>query len=144
MATTVYEREKGVYVPYSIQTLVQVLLRLTKTRKAKVLWDEIYGFLSSSEKTSKSNRLQMSLQRQHFLLSYFKSLSVGPRPPAQQNRRSPNWANQAANEWIDFEFRDFRKEKETGAERCPAIVHEIVTGGYAGQLFANRPFGLVD
>ena len=26
----------------------------------------------------------------------------------------------------------------------PALVHEIVTGGYAGQLFANRPFGLVD
>ena len=49
--------------------------------------------LSLSEKTRKSNRLQMSLQRQHFLLSYLKDphLSVGPshgvlnqRPPAQQ------------------------------------------------------------
>ena len=35
-----------------------------------------------------SNHLQMSLQRQHILLSYFKTLSVGsvwgsnPRPPA--------------------------------------------------------------
>ena len=30
------------------------------------------------EKTRKSNHLQMSLQRQHFLLSYLKTLSVGP------------------------------------------------------------------
>ena len=30
-----------------------------------------------SEKTTKSNHLQMSLQKQHFLLSYFKTLSVG-------------------------------------------------------------------
>ena len=35
-------------------------------------------FLSLSEKTRKSNRLQMSLQRQHFLLGYFKNLSVCP------------------------------------------------------------------
>ena len=31
-----------------------------------------YGFSSLSEKTRKSNRLQMSLQRQHFLLSYLR------------------------------------------------------------------------
>ena len=37
-----------------------------------------------------SDHLQMSYQRQHVLLSYFKTLSVGPiwglnsRPPAQQ------------------------------------------------------------
>ena len=43
-----------------------------------MLWDGTYGFLSLSEKTRKSNRLQMSLQRQHFLPSYLKSLSVGP------------------------------------------------------------------
>ena len=35
-------------------------------------------FSSLSEKTRKSNRLQMSLQRQHFLLSYLKTLSAGP------------------------------------------------------------------
>ena len=29
-------------------------------------------------KTRKSNRLQMSLQRQHILLSYLKTLSVDP------------------------------------------------------------------
>jgi len=38
----------------------------------------MYGFSSSSEKTRKSNHLQMSLQRLHFLLSYLKTLSVGP------------------------------------------------------------------
>ena len=49
-----------------------------KNRSVKVLWDGTYGFSSLSEKTRKSNRLQMSLQRQHFLLSYLKTLSVGP------------------------------------------------------------------
>ena len=44
-----------------------------------------------------SNHLQMSLQRQHILLSYFKTLSVGPvfliglnpRPPAQKSGALP-------------------------------------------------------
>ena len=44
----------------------------------EVLWDGTYGLSSLSEKTRKSNRLQMLLQRQHFLLSYLKTLSVGP------------------------------------------------------------------
>ena len=51
--------------------------------------DGAYGLPSLSEKTRISNHLQMSLQRQHILLSYFKTLSVGPvwdsnpRPPAR-------------------------------------------------------------
>ena len=49
-----------------------------KNRSVKVLWDGTYGFSSLSEKTRKSNHLQMSLQRQHFLLSHLKTLSVGP------------------------------------------------------------------
>ena len=48
-----------------------------KNKSVKVLW-ETYGFSSLCEKTRKSNHLQMSLQRQHFLLSYLKTLSVGP------------------------------------------------------------------
>ena len=50
--------------------------------------DGAYGLSSLSEKTGISNHLQMSLQRQHILLSYFKTLSVGlvwgsnPRPTA--------------------------------------------------------------
>ena len=42
-----------------------------------------------------SNHLQVSLQRQHVLLSYLKTLSVGPaevlnlRPPARQSSALP-------------------------------------------------------
>ena len=52
--------------------------------------DGAYGLSSLSEKTRISNHLQMSLQRQHILLSYFETLSVGPvwgsnpRPPTRQ------------------------------------------------------------
>ena len=49
-----------------------------KNKSVKVLWDGTYGFSSLSEKTRKSNHLQMSLQRQHFPLSYLKTMSVGP------------------------------------------------------------------
>ena len=48
-----------------------------KNKSVKVLWDGTYGFSSLSEKTTKSNHLQISLQRQHFLFSYLKTLSVG-------------------------------------------------------------------
>ena len=40
--------------------------------------DGAYSLSSLSEKTRISNHLQMSLQRQHILLGYFKTLSVGP------------------------------------------------------------------
>ena len=67
----------------------------------KGLWDGAYGLSSLSEKTRNSNHLQMLLQRQRFLLSYLKTLSVGPagfEPTAfrSADRRSPNWANRAA------------------------------------------------
>ena len=66
-----------------------------------MLWDGAYGFSSLSEKTRKSNHLQMSLQREDFLLSYLKNLSVDPvgiwtREPRSADRRSPYRANQAA------------------------------------------------
>ena len=68
----------GVYVPYSLGAVACVLLCSTWTDQCrKVLWDRTCGFSSSSEKTRKSNRSQMSLQRQHFLLIYLKILSVG-------------------------------------------------------------------
>ena len=41
--------------------------------------DGAYGLSSLSEKIRTSNHLQISLQRQHILLSYFKTLSVGVR-----------------------------------------------------------------
>ena len=43
-----------------------------KNRSLKVLSDWTYGFSSLSEKTRKSNHLQMSLQRQYFLSQLFK------------------------------------------------------------------------
>ena len=52
---------------------------------------EMGPFTSLSEKTKISYHLQMSQQRQHVLLSYFKTLSVGPvlglnpRPSARQS-----------------------------------------------------------
>ena len=56
--------------------------------------DGAYG-LSSLSKTRTSNHLRMSLQRQHILFSYFKTLSVGPvwglnpQPPAWQSGTLP-------------------------------------------------------
>ena len=63
-----------------------------------MLWDGTYGFLSSSKKTRRSNRLQMSLERQHFLLSYLKTLGdpkcwsgrdLSPQPSSQQTGSLP-------------------------------------------------------
>ena len=69
----------GVFVPYPFRIMVWVLLRPTRTRSGKVLWDGTYGFSSLSEKKTESlNHLQMSLQRNYFLLSYLKTLSFGP------------------------------------------------------------------
>ena len=60
--------------------------------------DGAYGLSSLSEKTRSqclTINLQMSLQRQHILLSYFKTLSVGPvwgsnpRAPARQSSTLP-------------------------------------------------------
>ena len=57
--------------------------------------DGAYGLSSLSVKNRTCNHLQMSLQRQHILLSYFETLSVGPvrgsnpRPPARQSGALP-------------------------------------------------------
>jgi len=40
--------------------------------------DGVYGLSSLTTKPRESNHLQMSLQRQHCLLSHLKTLSVGP------------------------------------------------------------------
>ena len=44
-----------------------------------MLWDRTYGLLSLSEKTRKSNSLQMPLQRQHFLTPSVCSARVSTR-----------------------------------------------------------------
>ena len=66
------------YVPYSLRRVCGFFNVPQIHYMCKGLWDGAYGLSSLSEKTRKSNHLQMLLQRQHFLLSYLKTLSVGP------------------------------------------------------------------
>ena len=64
-------------------------------RSVKVLWGRTYGFLFLSKKNRKSNHLQMSLKRRHFLLSRFKDpecwsgRGLNLRPPSQQTSALP-------------------------------------------------------
>ena len=51
----------GVYVPYSVRTVVWFPLRPTRTSVSAV-WDGAYGFSSLSEKTGKSNGLEMDAE----------------------------------------------------------------------------------
>ena len=67
----------GDYAPYSIRT-VHGFFSDPQNLYMQGLLDRAYGLSSLSEKTRKSNCLQISLQRQHFLFSYLKTLSVGP------------------------------------------------------------------
>ena len=92
-----WSHHQGLVIPCSYWTLVWFLLHPTRTKWVKALWDGTCAFWSLSEKTRKSNHLQMiviTIQRQHgFLLSYFKILStkfwsgwgLNLWPPAQQN-----------------------------------------------------------
>ena len=65
------------YVPYAKKCAGSLMSHRFNYYMRKGLWDWAYGVSSLSEKTRKSNHLQMLLQRQHFLLSYLKTLSVG-------------------------------------------------------------------
>ena len=64
------DHNTGNYVPYSLRTVSGFFNVPQSYLQTRVI--------SLSEKTRKSNHLQMSEQRQHFLLSYLKTLSVGP------------------------------------------------------------------
>ena len=67
----------GVYVPFSFRIVVWVLVRPTRQDLDKWRCCET-GPTVFRPYPRKANRLQMSLQGQHFLLSYLKTLSVGP------------------------------------------------------------------
>ena len=88
------DHNTGNYMPYSLTS--------PASHYSEDAGDGAYGLSSLSEKTRISNHLQMSLQRQHILLSYFKTLSVGPvwghEPETSRTvvRRSTNWANRSA------------------------------------------------
>ena len=68
-----------------------------------------YGFSPLSEKTRKSNRLQMSLQRQLFLLSYLKTLSVGPT--GVQTRDLPLSRPALSHAWMKLNMYQWWPEK---------------------------------
>ena len=68
----------GHYVPYYLRRVCGFFNVPQIYYTCKGLRDGAYGLSSLSGKTRQSNRLQMLLQRQHFLLSYLKTLSVGP------------------------------------------------------------------
>ena len=83
------DHHTGNNVFYSLRTVCG-FFNVSQKLFIQGLWDDAYGLSSLSEKTRKYNRLQMSLQRQHFLLSYLKTLSLwsgrdlNKRPPARQ------------------------------------------------------------
>ena len=68
----------GAYFLYSFRTVVGFFYIPQKSVKGKCCETGPTVFSPLTEMTRKSNHLQMSLQRQHFLFSYLKSLSVGP------------------------------------------------------------------
>ena len=89
----------------------------------KGLREGAYGLLFLSEKTRKSNRLQMLLQRQRFLLSYLKTPSVGPagiEPTASRSadRRLSHWAHRAAVSWTE----DYMRIKPTFRFDCTQFI----------------------
>ena len=60
----------GFYVPYSFRTVVWLGSFMSHmNRSLKVLWHETYSFLSISEKTRKSNHLQISFNTKAALSS---------------------------------------------------------------------------
>ena len=98
----IHERENeidhytGHYVPYSLRRVCGFFNVPQIYYMCKGLWDGAYGLSSLSEKTRKSNRLEMLLRRQHFLRSYFtehpecwSSWGLNLRPPAQQTGAYP-------------------------------------------------------
>ena len=67
------DHHTGDYVPYSFRSVRGFF---NVSHKCCETGPPVLSSLS--EKTRKSNYLQMSLQRKHFLLSYLKTLSLGP------------------------------------------------------------------
>ena len=69
----------GHYVPYSLRRVCGfVNVPQIHIHVQGLVRQGLRFIVLISKKTRKSNRLQMLLQRQHFLLSYLKTPSVGP------------------------------------------------------------------
>ena len=62
-------------------------------------------FCPYSRRLESLNRLQMSLQRQHFLLSYLKTLSVGPAGVRTRNKNENSpWIKALLNKLLVFKI----------------------------------------
>ena len=91
--------------------------------------DGAYGLSSLSEKTTTYN-LQMQLQRQYILLSYFKILSVGPvwgwypRPPARQSGALLTEPTSRLNRSVPRKVRAFT-EYRFSARRRDAFLNSL-------------------
>ena len=70
------DHHTGEYVTYSLRTACG-FFDVLQNLYVPELWDRNYGLSSLSEKAREFNRLQVAFQRQHFLASYLKTLSVG-------------------------------------------------------------------
>ena len=73
--------------------IVLVEIYEEETKEQRYFFDKqlMNLFMSLSEKTRKSNHLQMLEQRQHFLLNYFKTFSVGPVGNRTRASRTIDW-----------------------------------------------------
>ena len=85
----------GVFVPYPFRIMVWVLLRPTRTRSGKVLWDGTYGFSSLSEKNRKSKPFADVIAKELLSSQLFKDpefwsgRGLNPRSSAQQTGTLP-------------------------------------------------------
>ena len=98
-----WNREPGTPCP----TLCDQCVGSLTTHRAmniEVLWDGAYGLSSLSEKTRKSNHLQMSLSSQFFKdPECWSSRSLNPRPLARHPRR-PRGSQSEAGEMARRKF----------------------------------------
>ena len=88
------------------------------------------GLTSLSEKTRRSNHLQMWEQWQHLFLIYFKTLSVGParnraRASCTLDWHLTNWANQAAvfNYLFDLIYYNYGNQFFNRKYPCSLLVY---------------------
>ena len=97
-----------------------------------VLWDGTYSFSSLFKKTRKSKHLQMSLQRQHFLLSNLKTLSVGPAM-VKHNKTHAYTYTKWCKPW---DCPTIQQKTD-----CPAILISLVFSIFCLKSETNMPSG---
>ena len=91
----------GIYAPYSLRTAWRVLLRPTRIRLVKELWDGAYDFWSLSKKTKECLTIWRCRNKDSTFFSVILRPLVLIRPgfvhasSCTADRRLSNWANRA-------------------------------------------------